>query len=76
MLLPKRLAENLGINPSRPDGHKVDLWGMPFDVVGVFSTSKLQQLTDLDGEIMTPATFPREAAAVLRAMPCPWPGTP
>ena len=65
VLLPERLAENLGINPSRPDGHKVTLWGMPFDVVGVFSTGKLQQLTDLDGEIMTPATFPREAVAVI-----------
>jgi cell division protein FtsX len=65
VLLPERLAENLGIDPSRPGGRRVQLWGMPFEVVGVFSPARLQELTDLDGETMTPVTFPHEASAVI-----------
>jgi hypothetical protein len=65
VLLPERMAENLGLNPSAPGGQKVYLWGMPFDVVGVFSAARLQRRLDLDGEIMTPVTFPREASAVM-----------
>jgi hypothetical protein len=62
-LLPERLALNLGIDPQRPEGHSVLLWGTPFAVVGVFSGKKLQERTDLDGEPLTPATFPREMSA-------------
>jgi hypothetical protein len=60
VLLPERMARNLGIDPNRPQGSVVSLWGMPFDVVGVFSGKKLQERTDLDGEPLTPVTFPRE----------------
>jgi hypothetical protein len=65
ILLPERLASNLGINPRKPESAVVTIWGMPFEVVGVFSGKKLQQRTDLDGEPLTPATFPREVSGEL-----------
>ena len=62
ILLPERMAVNLGINPQEPQNEVVSVWGMPFEVVGVFSGKKLQQRSDLDGEPLTPVTFPREAS--------------
>jgi hypothetical protein len=41
----------------------VSMWGMPFKVVGVFSGKEMQQRSDLDGEPLTPVTFPREASS-------------
>ncbi len=63
VLLPDRMATNLGIDPRRPEGRTISLWGMTFEVVGVFSAKKLQDRQDLDGEILTPVTFPREMSA-------------
>jgi len=63
ILLPDRMAENLGIDPQKLDKTVVTMWGMPFNVVGVFSGKKLQQRSDLDGEPLTPVTFPREVSA-------------
>ena len=63
ILVPERMAKNLGINPHNPQGAVVSMWGMPFEVVGVFSGDKLQQQPDLDGEPLTPATFPREVSS-------------
>lgn len=65
VILPRRMAQNLGINPQHPDGTLVTLWGMPFRVVGVFSAEKLMQLSDLDGEPLTPVTFPRELSTAM-----------
>ena len=65
ILLPERMANNLGINPQNPQGAVVSMWGMPFEVVGVFSGDKLQQRHDLDGEPLTPATFPRETITAM-----------
>ena len=65
ILLPERMAQSLGINPQNPGGATVSMWGMPFEVVGVFSGKKLQQRTDLDGEPLTPATFPREVSTAM-----------
>jgi hypothetical protein len=65
LLLPDRLAENLGIDPQRPEGRQVLLWGMPFEVAGVFSARGLRERPDLDGEPLTPAVFPREGSAEL-----------
>ena len=62
ILLPERMAENLGIDPRRLDNMVVSMWGMPFKVVGVFSGQKMQQRLDLDGEPLTPVTFPREVS--------------
>lgn len=65
ILLPQRMADQLGIDLSRPLNHTVTLWGMPFTVVGIFSGKKLQQRIDLDGEALTPVIFPREMSSEL-----------
>ncbi|MDF1593600.1 MAG: M28 family peptidase [Desulfobacterales bacterium] len=62
ILLPDRIANSLGIDPRKPEGYSVLLWGVPYRVVGTFSGSKLMDLADLDGEPLTPVTFPSEAA--------------
>ncbi len=64
VLIPMRMAENLGIDPGNPDETEVRLWGKPFKVVGTFSGEKLHERTDLDGEPLTPVIFPRESAVV------------
>ncbi len=61
-LLPERLAVSLGIDPRRPDGQRVSLWGMDFAVAGVFSGKRLQERLDLDGEPLTPVSFSREVS--------------
>ena len=63
VLLPERMAENLGIDPQNLTKAVVTMWGMPFKVVGVFSGKKLQQMSDLDGEPLTPVTFPHEVSS-------------
>jgi len=60
VLLPERMAIELGINPKSPQGSSVVLWGIVFEVAGVFSPKILQDMTDLDGETLTPVIFPRE----------------
>jgi hypothetical protein len=65
VLLPERMAEQLDIDLSRPQHNTVSLWGMPFKVVGIFSGKKLQEGIDLDGEPITPVTFPREMSSEL-----------
>ena len=65
VLLPERMAEQLGIDLTRPLNQTVSLWGMPFQVVGIFSGNKLQERIDLDGEPLTPVTFPREMSSEL-----------
>jgi hypothetical protein len=59
-LLPERLAVSLGVDPQRPEAHRITLWGMDFAVVGVFAGKRLQERLDLDGEPLTPVSFPRE----------------
>jgi hypothetical protein len=65
VLLPERMAEQLQIDLNQPLNHTVDLWGMPFKVVGIFSGKQLQEKVDLDGEPLTPVTFPREMSSEL-----------
>lgn len=62
VLLPERMARILGIDPNHPQGSVVLLWGIPFQVVGTFSGKELQDRHDLDGEPLTPATFPSEVS--------------
>ncbi len=64
-LLPERLAVGLGIDPRRPEGQRVALWGMDFAVTGVFSGKLLQERLDLDGEPLTPVSFSREVSGEL-----------
>ncbi len=63
VLLPERMAAILGIDPKQPDNTIVSLWGMPFKVTGTFSSQKLKNHPDLDGEPLTPVIFPRELSA-------------
>jgi hypothetical protein len=65
VLISERLAESLGLDPRRPEGQTVALWGMDFEVAGVFAGRRLQERLDLDGEPLTPVTFPREVSAEL-----------
>jgi len=65
VLLPDRMAEQLNIDPSRLPNQTVTLWGMPFKVVGIFSGKKFNERVDLDGEPLTPVTFPREMSSEL-----------
>ena len=60
VLLPERMAIELGIDPTQPEASSVLLWGMPFRVIGIFAGKALAQRTDLDGEPLTPVTFPSE----------------
>ncbi len=62
VILPERMARNLGIDLNPPAPAKVDLWGISFEVAGIFSEGRLLSQTDLDGEPLTPVTFPGEAA--------------
>ncbi len=65
VLLPRRMAEQLNIDLSRPSTRIVSIWGMPFEVVGIFSGKHLQERNDLDGEPLTPVIFPRELSSEL-----------
>ncbi|MFP4348461.1 MAG: FtsX-like permease family protein [Desulfococcaceae bacterium] len=62
VLLSRRIAEALGIDPQKPAGAEVRLWGVPYRVVGVFAGDRLQERSDLDGEALTPVTFPDEVS--------------
>jgi hypothetical protein len=62
VLLPERAATHLGIEPGLPTTVFVKLWGIPFEVIGVFSGKKLQEQSDLDGEPLTPVTFSTETS--------------
>ena len=63
VLLPDHMARQLGIDTRRFQKQTVNLWGMPYEIVGIFAAESLQTLTDLDGETLTPVTFPREVSA-------------
>ncbi len=60
VLIPSRLAALLDIDPDKPNQEPLNLWGRQLKVVGVFSEKQLQQRADLDGEPLTPVTFPSE----------------
>lgn len=62
VLLSERMARHLGISPNQPNEAVVQLWGVPYKVVGVFSGKSLQERSDLDGEPLTPVIFPSEAS--------------
>jgi hypothetical protein len=60
ILLPDTLARQLEIDPALPAEVQVLLWGIPFTVAGIFSAERMEQRVDLDGETLTPVTFPGE----------------
>ncbi|MGE4556863.1 MAG: FtsX-like permease family protein [Desulfovibrionaceae bacterium] len=58
ILLPENLASRLNASP----GDTVRVWGVDFTVAGLFSGEKFEAFHDLDGETMTPVTFPSDTA--------------
>jgi ABC-type lipoprotein release transport system permease subunit len=58
ILLPEALASRLEVSP----GDTVRVWGMDFTVAGLFKGKAFENFHDLDGEPMTPVTFPTETA--------------
>lgn len=65
VLLPERIAQELGVDPEDPARNQVIVWGYRLTVTGVFSDTGLRDHPDLDGEPMTPIVYPNEAAARL-----------
>ncbi len=56
-ILPKSLAERLGISPEEVGKTKVVFGGVPFLVTAIADDSKLKNILDLDGENIMPADF-------------------
>jgi hypothetical protein len=64
ILLEKNTAVRLGLRPEDPP-RTIYLWGTGFEVIGTFAGSRLDTITDLDGEPLTPVTFPQETSTEL-----------
>mgnify|MGYP000386246542 FL=1 len=60
-LLPERIARTIGVEV----GDSVTVWGVPYEVVGIFEDTGLRDRPDLDGEPITPIVYPNEAAVQL-----------
>jgi len=65
VMLPKRMADQLGADPDNPASNTVNIWGIDLKLVGVFSDEGLRDNPDLDGEPITPIVFPNQAATQL-----------
>ncbi len=63
VILEEQMANRLGIQGSGKE--HVSLWGMSFAVIGTFAANSLDAAIDLDGEALTPVTFPEEASTEL-----------
>jgi len=65
VIISRRMADSLGIRLDRIDQTEVTVWGTRYKVRGVFDDSRLETRTDLDGEPLTPVTFPSEVSTEL-----------
>jgi len=65
VIISRRMADSLGIHLDRLDQTEVHVWGTRYKVIGVFDGSRLDAHTDLDGEPLTPVTFPSEVSTEL-----------
>ncbi|SOB59272.1 conserved membrane protein of unknown function [Pseudodesulfovibrio profundus] len=65
ILLPERIADQIGADPDDPERNIVNVWGLDVKLVGVFSDTGLRDNPDLDGELITPIVFPNQAATQL-----------
>jgi hypothetical protein len=65
VIISQRMADNLGIRLDRLDQTQVHVWGTRYKVIGVFDGKRLDAHTDLDGEPLTPVTFPSEVSTAL-----------
>jgi len=57
------MAARLGVTAGEETS--VQLWGERYRVVGTFSADRLEKKVDLDGEPLTPVTFPDEAGTTI-----------
>jgi hypothetical protein len=62
VIISRRMAESLGIRMDAIDQAQVHIWGTPYKVLGIIDGSRLEALTDLDGEPLTPVTFPGDVS--------------
>ncbi len=60
VLISDRMAQELGVSFQNPESAEIKLWGVIFQVTGIFSGKLLQDKLDLDGEPLTPAIFSKE----------------
>ncbi len=61
IILDQDMAEALDV---KGDGSStIQLWGYPFTVIGTFKGTEFDQALDLDGEPLTPVTFPEESGS-------------
>lgn len=59
IIIDQDMAEALQV---KTDGTEtIDMWGHPFTVIGSFHGATFDQTVDLDGEPLTPVTFPEES---------------
>ncbi len=63
VIVEEQMANRLGVQGI--GGEYVTLWGMSFEVIGTFTADLLDGAIDLDGEPLTPVTFPEEASTEL-----------
>ncbi len=60
IILPERMAKTLKIYDKPLDNLHINLWSIPFKVIGFISGNSFDNFKDLDGESLTPVTFPDE----------------
>lgn len=61
VVIPERMAQILNVDLSTPEGRRVEIWGMNYEVVGCFDATEYEQYRDLDGEPITPVVYPSES---------------
>ena len=61
IILDEDMAKSLGVQTDGSD--QVTVWGYPFTVIGSFNGQQLDNTLDLDGEPLTPVTFPQESGS-------------
>jgi hypothetical protein len=60
IIIPEHMAERLNLSDIEKTRPVIQLWSLPFEVIGTFSGQAFDQFNDLDGEPITPAIFPDE----------------
>ncbi len=63
IILEEAMAKRLNV---KADGtEQILLWGQPFTVIATFAASRFDQALDLDGEPLSPVTFPEESGTAI-----------
>jgi ABC-type lipoprotein release transport system permease subunit len=65
IIIDSEAAAQLGLSKINNTRQTIRMWGSEYHVVGIFSAPLLELIRDLDGEPLTPVTFPQEASAEL-----------